>query len=361
MADTSKQTLQPEARHPSNNIGDSYSQDFRSYVMSLIGLGNFNQDVIREALNNPHFPSKASISRWRKQQQEIGHCRPYKRNGNITKHVLRNHDLILLAFYRSICPKATHPEVNAFLYRANFGDPNFRFYYHSQLSKAEELIGLSRKKGSTTAWQAFLPENVQKRWDYWHLPYPFGIANVRRADVIDIDECGVFLEKADRKFGKAYHGVRVNQAGPYSRGEKWNLLMAVSGEDGDENNPARRWTELWLDGGTTNEKFSRFINRICEDLPHGRSFTFTMDNLNSHKSVAVQNIIFHYGHTVVYRAPYYACDGPIEYIFNTIQSILRSNLHNIVVGDDIVRELGRAVLSMDDFSLHFKHCGFINE
>ena len=71
MADTSKQTLQPEARHPSNNIGDSYSQDFRSYVMSLIGLGNFNQDVIREALNNPHFPSKASISRWRKQQQEI--------------------------------------------------------------------------------------------------------------------------------------------------------------------------------------------------------------------------------------------------------------------------------------------------
>ena len=64
-----------------------------------------------------------------------------------------------------------------------------------------------------------------------------------------------------------------------------------------------------------------------------------MDNLNSNKSVAVQNIIFHYGHTVVYRALYYACDGPIEYIFNTIQSILRSNLANITIGDDIIREL----------------------
>ena len=151
MAGIPKQTLQPEARHPSNSIGDSYSQDFRSYALSLIGLGNFNQDAIREALNNPRFPSKASISRWRKQQQEIGHCRPYKRNGNKKREVLRGHDLILLAFYRSVCPKATHPEVNSFLYRVNFGDPNFRFYHHSQLSKAENLIGLSRKRGSTTA------------------------------------------------------------------------------------------------------------------------------------------------------------------------------------------------------------------
>ena len=53
MTGTPKQTLQPEARHPSNNIGDSYFQDFRSYALSLIGLGNFNQDAIREALNNP--------------------------------------------------------------------------------------------------------------------------------------------------------------------------------------------------------------------------------------------------------------------------------------------------------------------
>ena len=61
-----------------------------------------------------------------------------------------------------------------------------------------------------------------------------------------------------------------------------------------------------------------------------------MDNLNSHKNVAVQNIIFYFGHTVVYLAPYNARDGPIEYIFNTIQSMLRSNLPNIIVGDDIV-------------------------
>ena len=361
MVGKAKKTLQSEVRHPSNKIGDPYSQDFRAYILDLVGVGNFNQDAIREALNNPLFPSKASISRWRKQQREVGHFRPYKRNGNIKREVLRGHDLILLSLYRTAIPKATHAEVNAFLYRANFGDPNFRFYHHSQLSKAEALLGFSRKKGSTTAWQAFLPRNIQKRWDYWHLPYPFGIANIRRADIIDLDECGVFLEKSDRKSGKAYVGIRVNQAGPYSRSEKWNLLMAVSGEEGNEQNPAKRWTELWLEGGTTNEKFSAFINRICEDLPHDRSFTFTMDNLNSHKSVAVQNIIFHYGHAVVYRAPYYACDGPIEYIFNTLQSMLRSNLQNIVVGDDIVRELGRAIASIDDFSVYFKHCGFINE
>ena len=174
----------------------------------------------------------------------------------------------MLSLYRAAIPKATHAEVAVFLYRANFGDPNSQFYHHSQLSKAEALLGFSCKKSSTTAWQTFLPCNIQKRWDNWYLSYPFGISNIRRVDVIDLDECGVFLEKSGRKSGKDYVGIRVNQASPYSRSEKWNLLMAVSCEEGNEQNPAKRWTELWLEDSTIHEKFSAFINRICENLHH---------------------------------------------------------------------------------------------
>ena len=45
-----KQTPQSKARHPSNNIGDSYAQNFRAFALSLIGLCNFNQKVIRDGL-----------------------------------------------------------------------------------------------------------------------------------------------------------------------------------------------------------------------------------------------------------------------------------------------------------------------
>ena len=66
MLGKAKKTLQSEVRHPLNKIGNPYSQDFRAYILDLVEVGNFNQDVIREALNNPLFPCEASISWWRK-------------------------------------------------------------------------------------------------------------------------------------------------------------------------------------------------------------------------------------------------------------------------------------------------------
>jgi hypothetical protein len=126
--------------------------------------------------------------------------------------------------YRIVFPKAMAAEINAFLYRANYGSIDFRFYSASQISETEKRIGLTRKRGSTTAYQALLPINIQKRWMFWNLPYPYGIANIRRADMIDLDECGVEVQSGDRCWGKARVGKRVNQAGPYTKDTKINLL-----------------------------------------------------------------------------------------------------------------------------------------
>jgi hypothetical protein len=126
----------------------------------------------------------------------------------------------------------------------NYGNPNFRFYTDSQITDADYRIGMTRKCGSTTAYQAYLPINKQKRWMYWHMPYPFGIADIRREDLIDLDECGVFVETADKHIGKAYVGNRVRQAGNYSKSEKWTLFLAVAGSAA-----AERWRDMWLEGG----------------------------------------------------------------------------------------------------------------
>lgn len=65
---------------------------------------------------------------------------------------------------------------------------------------------MTRKRGGTRPFQAYLSINLQKRWAYWNLPYLYGIAGIRREDLVDLDECGVLVETADKVIDKAYIG-----------------------------------------------------------------------------------------------------------------------------------------------------------
>jgi len=192
--------------------------------------------------------------------------------------VLRDHDIVFLALYRVAFPKCSAAQINAFLYRINYGDVTFRFYTAPQITKAETRLGLTRKGGSTTAYQAYLPINLLKRWMYWNLPYPFGIADIRVEDFIDLDECGLFVETADKSIGKAFVGNRVRQEGNYQKSEKWTLLLPVAGSAA-----AERWQMMWLEGGRTGDKMIEFIQMILDEIGPGtpvRRRCFTVDNLS---------------------------------------------------------------------------------
>ena len=68
-----------------------------------------------------------------------------------------------------------------------------------------------------------------------------GVADIRQSCMIDLDECGVYLERSERHTGKSYIGVRVSAEGPYLRSkEKINLLMGICGEDGGVGQQSRR-------------------------------------------------------------------------------------------------------------------------
>ena len=102
--------------------------------------------------------------------------------------------------------------------------------------------------------------------------------------MIDIDEAGFKLEHQTRKFGKTVTALRCDQAGVYGIGSKTNLLLAIAG---DPVLAMRRW-EIWRKGGTTLDRFANFMQVVLDDLAAnpqtaGRTFTFTMDNLNVHK------------------------------------------------------------------------------
>ena len=287
---------------------------------------------------------------------DLGHYRCCRPRGNAQAKVLHGHNLILFALYRVAFPKATSTEINAFLYRANFGTFGFQFYSPSQMSACEQRIGLTRKVGSTTAYQALLPKNKQKRWTYWNLPYPYSIEDIRCHDIIDMDECGIELRTADRSIGKAYVGKHVKQSGLYSKSNKWALLPAISGD-----NNGRRWQNVWTGEGTTGDRMVQFLEEILNQLGVGsdeQQFCFIVGNLLSHHNVQMAELIFEAGHRLIFRAPYYPIDRPIEYVFNTMQGTLRINMGTIKDGLSLVNKVHVANGDIQSFVPYFVNCGY---
>ena len=160
---TPLQSRVEEETHPSLGTGNPYSQDMRSLVMFLSHHGLENDLNVANLINllrtNHVYPSATTQRRYERLEQRIGHVRPCKRNGNCFAEKMSGLDLIHIAMYQVAYPKCTIAEINAFLYNVNLGNPNFSFYSQSQISLAEKSIGLTRKKGSTTAYQAYYPQN----------------------------------------------------------------------------------------------------------------------------------------------------------------------------------------------------------
>ena len=89
---------------------------------------------------------------------------------------------------RLVHPKAQADEGIAFV---AMHSRHPRLYSRQDISTREKELGFTRKMGSSTAFQAFTPINIQRRRNFWSLTYPFGVVNTPRAGLIDIDECGL--------------------------------------------------------------------------------------------------------------------------------------------------------------------------
>jgi hypothetical protein len=249
----------------------------RDFAVQIQQSNQLNSAPIQQARALYLFPSLQTIRRYVNLINQFGHCRPCRRTGNKRAEILRDHNIVFLVLFRIAFPKCSAAQINAFLYRVNFGNVNFRFYSGAQITVAEKRIGLTRKRGSTTAFQAYLPINLRKRWLYWNMPYPYGIADIWVEDLVDLDECGLFVETAGKTIGKAFVGKRVRQEGNYQKSEKWTLLLAVAGSAA-----AERWFLMWNDGGTTGDKMIELFTMILNDIGPGtpaRRRCFIMDNL----------------------------------------------------------------------------------
>jgi len=90
-------------------------------------------------------------------------------------------------------------------------------------------------------------------------------------------------------------------------------------------------------------------------------FTFLFDNLKSHFSDTVYNMVYAAGHRMLPRPAYSPSDGPIEYIFNIVEQALQKDMYLIRTEDDLLRHTNQIVANIDANTIDntFIHCGYL--
>jgi hypothetical protein len=234
-------------------------------------------------------------------------------------------------------------------------------YSNSQIVWAEKRLGLWLKVGSTTSDQAYLPINLLKCCMYWHEPFPHRILGEETDKIIDINEAMFKLESQDCKRGKATGQRRCDARGRYKKGVGGiSLIMGICGDENDPFEIHQQFTH----GGTGLWRFYCFMRDFIDFLNvnrPGMSYCFTMDNLNIHKNPIITDLIDESRHCVVYWAPYWSCDGAIEYVFNTIHTKLQMSnedgANNVIDLQDRIDDIIFHMMATS-FRPYFVHVGF---
>ena len=142
--------------HPSLSKGNAYSRDTRQVAAQCYENGVVDSSVISSLRSQHSFPSHRSVVRWVDLLHDLGNFRPFRCSGNkrMEREIMGN-DLVLLALYRVSLPKATQAEGSAFLVVMNGHDAMYIPYSPSQITRVEDVLNLTRKRWSTTAFQAY--------------------------------------------------------------------------------------------------------------------------------------------------------------------------------------------------------------
>jgi len=304
-----------------------------------------------------------SIRRWNKR------LIPYQMTGNKACRGLSGHHRLLLALFKKIYPQASHSQCALFIACHSRDEA---VYKDREISKALTDMNMTRKKASTTAYQAFTPENLELHHRFWQHPAPSGIKGTPRRRLVDIDECAIELKDANQNYGHAVKGARVRKVGNYGRGKKKiTLIMAIEAgdpdldpeEEGSTTNP-RIWHRLSTDAGTSTENYVDFLKHdlfafFKQDEPQR---VIMHDNLSSHKSDEVVDAIYNSGHEVICRVPYRPHEAPIEWAFDMFACELRRRWNVIKDETDLVREclsILESKAGMGGFDFLFEDCGYI--
>ena len=168
-------------------------------------------------------------------------------------------------------------------------------------------------------------------------------------DLVFVDECSTNTSLAPL-YGWSRCGERVHQKAPRNWGKNITLLASITKEGG-------MGFCLTVEGSTTKEVFESYIEEVLgPTLREGQ--VVVMDNLSSHKSGRVKDLIEQRGCELIYLPPYSPDFNPIEQAFSKIKNLLREARAR--VHEALVEAIGKALwaITPEDSQGFFEHCGY---
>ena len=342
------QEIRPERPHPSNRGSHGYNFVLRHVYLQLEQMGI--------KLNHP---SRFSLWRWKRYGLERK-----KKTGGKRRRYMSGENLFLLCLFKKAHPDGTGDETRVFILRSA-SQPHY--FGRNEISRGLGSLGMTRKKASTDAKQAYTPINIFKRYLFFNSGYPTGVQGTPRKLMMDMDECGLMLSIASRTFGHAVKHLRVRKKGNYCRDTKVTVILAIEpgdpdipdGRPGSLTNP-RRWFRVNLVQGTTAEEFSSFVldDIVGSFEDNEPSRTMMWDNLNSHLDPNLYDQLFIHGHRPICRPPWNPSDGPIEWVFNQLGCWLRMMAHEIDNFDQLMNAVEIILTNLTGFNETFVKCGY---
>jgi transposase len=299
---------------------------------------------------------------------------PFEMRGGPERTALVGMDLLLMCLYLTAYPAASGDEIAIHIINNGGG-----VYDRPIISRRMAELNLTKKQGSTEAYQAFLPQNILRLRRFWTIPPPIGVFGQPRKKLIDTDECGISLEKTNKSIGHAHTTIRVRKPGHYTKDTKWTVICGI--EPGDPTLPPnvdgsiqrpRRWFKVSDIAGTNQVAFAEFCDYMLTDIetnptPNGNDDDRLLmwDNLGAHLTLLVYQTV--QGRPtanvfeIVRRPPYQPKYGPIEYIFCELGDQLRKlsteNWTHLSLKQEIENVL--STIGRDGkFDNTFAHCGY---
>ena len=275
----------------------AYPLDFREKIVRAYEAGNTS---IRKVAKR-FMVTKRTVQRLIKQNKETGDLTP-KKVGTKKASPLEAHKVVIVEMVEQ------HPDWTLWQYCEEIVEKTDVSVSTGSLCRFLAKQELTLKKKTFRSEKVVSEEVQQERVDFWQ-----EVKDIAPESLIFIDESALW-EGMERSVARSPKGRKAFSLRAVYKGQKHTLIGAIS-----IKGLACLKT---IKGSMKGKDFETFIqDDLCPHLSSGN--VVVMDNLNSHKSTQVQQLITATGAKPLYLPRYSPDFNPIEMLWSVLKSFVR--------------------------------------
>jgi len=172
------------------------------------------------------------------------------------------------------------------------------------------------------------------------------LASLPASSLVFLDETGAKTNMT-RNYGRAPRGTRAGDDVPNGHWNTTTLIAAITLEGAQ--------APMVIDGATDTDVFATYLEQVLAPILRP-GMIVVMDNLSSHKSPRIREIIAQQGATLCYLPPYSPDLNPIEMMWSKVKTALRAAKAR--TQEQLIDAIAAALrtITPNDASGWFKHC-----